>query len=165
MANSFPIVVGDAGCPCVRASIGMSANVSARSAIAANRFSKDGCKTSRDAPAIIRPIAKLLMSHEVHPKWASDCKCERSWARRRSRNQYSAALTSWRVDCSCRLTSSAASGRAASSERISSADGGVFLENENSGNSVLSHSISTSNRWRISARSPKRSASGRVSPQ
>jgi hypothetical protein len=65
----LPTVVGEAGWPWVRDSIGRSASSCARSVRRAMSFSSAGSSTASRAPFSIRACDRLLMSSEVQAKW------------------------------------------------------------------------------------------------
>ena len=78
MANSFPSVVGDAGCPCVRLIIGVAASVSAISAIFEMMSSISGVVAAIPERSM-SAWERLLMSSDVHAKWTNSVTAWSSW--------------------------------------------------------------------------------------
>ena len=94
-AISLPIVVGLAGWPCVRESIGASARSCASATKRAITRSSAGSITSHRASLSIKACEVLLMSSEVHAKWMnSDTLSTSALPAKCFFSQYSTAFTS-----------------------------------------------------------------------
>lgn len=94
-AISLPSVVGLAGWPCVRDSIGNAANSCAMARNDAITPSSAGSSVSARASLSISACDTLLMSSDVHAKWMnSDTPVTSALFASRSFSQYSIAFTS-----------------------------------------------------------------------
>ncbi|MCU0561663.1 MAG: hypothetical protein MUD16_15920 [Desulfobacterales bacterium] len=100
----MPRLVGDAGWPWVRASIGTGFQARAFCSRSAATTRSSGSSTSRHAAFIASGSAVLLMSWEVRPKWMYSLNGLNPSASNSSLRMYSTALTSWLVTRSTSLT-------------------------------------------------------------
>ena len=109
LAISLPSVVGVAGWPCVRASIGSVGMRVRQRAQIGDDVAQRAAAARRAAPRRARaPCARLLMSSDVHAKWMNSAtRATSGTAAKRSFSQYSTALTSWLVCRSIALTRAA----------------------------------------------------------
>jgi hypothetical protein len=108
-ASSLPRRVGEAGCPWVRASMGTSAQASARSRRSSSTAPSAGPMDPSQASLRDRGTAVLLMSWEVSPKWMNSRNADRPSRSKASLRKYSTALTSWLVVRSISFTRRASS--------------------------------------------------------
>ncbi len=154
LAISLPSVVGLAGWPWVRDSIGRSASAWANSRNRAITASSAGSSTRSRPSASISACEVLLMSSEVQPKWMnSDTFITSALWPRRFLSQYSMALTSWLVVASIAFTASPSSvencATTASSSTTVAGENGAISASAGSAASAFSHSTSTRTRLRI----------------
>ena len=158
-ANSFPSVVGDAGWPCVRDIMGVSASSVALPTMTSMISSMNGRTTSTPERSM-RAWERLLMSSEVHAKCVNSMMDLSSgcWTSL-SLMTYSTALTSWLVVRSTFLTSAASAGEKSARNFSRKA----LASSESGGTSVIcgmeasfwSHRTSTITRARTRAYSEK----------
>ena len=158
-------MVGVAGWPCVRDSIGTAALACASDFSAAAISRRAGNRIADRASASIRPYARLLMSSDVQAKWMNSATPVISgMSAKRSFNQYSTAFTSWLVVRSIALTRAASAGEndslADSSAVRAAAPNGAISAMRGSSDSATSQAISTRTRARMSPCSLKQPASG-----
>ena len=159
MANSLPSVVGDAGWPCVRDIMGVSASALAMSAIVLTISSMKGV-TAATPERSMSACDRLLMSSDVQAKCTNSITAASSGCcTSLSLMTYSTALTSWLVVRSTFFTSAASAGenssRNFSRNALASSDRGGTSVTSGMAASLCSQRTSTMTRARTSAYSEK----------
>ena len=163
---SLPSRVGDAGCPCVRASIGTASHSTALAFSFSRTMLNAGRSTEKCASLSSRGVAVLLMSCEVSPKCTNSLTSDRPNWSSFSFMKYSTALTSWFVVRSISFTFCASvslkdskidlrsSGKSVGDTLLSCGNGNLHK--------AIKYSVSTRSRYRISAASEKKGLSTEV---